>query len=129
MPFKATTNPSHMPVGHQQHSQWTPSRIVQWAKKHGPRCSELVEEILKSKKHPELGYRSALGVIRLANRFTPQRLEKACRKALMMGSPSYRTVNSILKNRVEDEPLPNEVAAESVPVVSKENLRGSAYYH
>jgi transposase len=127
--YKSTTDSSHMPDGHQRHAEWSPTRIVSWAAKTGPRCSEVVSEILKSKKHPELGYRSALGVIRLANRYTPERLEKACAKAVLMGSPSYRTIQSMLKNRAEDEPLPNAIAVLPTVPVSKENLRGGAYYH
>jgi transposase len=129
IPYKATTDASHMPPGHQRHVEWTPSRIIQWAAKTGPGCSALVSAILKSKKHPELGYRSALGVIRLGNRFTPARLEKACQKALLMNSPSYRTVQSMLKNRAEEEPLPDTAASSPAVPVSAENLRGPAYYH
>jgi transposase len=126
--YKSSTEACHMSPGHKHHAEWTPSRIIQWAAKTGPDCSKLVSEILESKKHPELGYRAALGVIRLANRFTSERLEKACKKALLISSPSYRTVHSMLKNRAEDEPLPEASPLPEVPI-SRENLRGPAYYH
>jgi transposase len=124
IPHKATTDSAHMPEEHRRHAEWSPSRILQWAGKSGPHCQDLVQKILESKKHPELGYRSALGVIRLGNRFGADRLEKACLKALSIESPVYRTVQSILKYRTEEK---SEETA-TLPI-SPENIRGPTYYH
>jgi transposase len=125
--YKATTEKTHMPPSHQHHSEWSPSRITAWAGKTGPSCALLVEKILESKKHPELGYRAALGVIRLSSRFGELRTEKACKKALAMESPAYRTVQTMLKNNAEDE----EVIKTAIQVLpySPENLRGPKYFH
>ena len=60
-----TTDPAHMPESHRRHAEWTPSRIIDWAGKTGPATAGLVEAILASRPHPEQGYRSALGIIRL----------------------------------------------------------------
>lgn len=126
IPHKSTTDSAHMPESHRHHTEWSPSRIIQWAGKNGKNCSELVKKILESKKHPELGYRAALGVIRLGNKFGADRLDKACLKALSIDSPAYRTVQSILKNRTEEEAA--EELETTLPV-SPENLRGPKYYH
>ena len=116
-----------MPPSHQHHNEWSPSRIVSWAAKTGPSCALLIEKILESKKHPELGYRSALGVIRLSSRFGGERTERACKKALAMASPAYRTVQSMLKNNAEDEE-PQAPTQTTLPF-SPENLRGPKYFH
>jgi transposase len=77
-----TTDRAHMPESHRRHAEWTPSRIVAWAQKTGPAAARLVEEILASRPHPEQGYRSALGIIRLADRYGTARVEAACARAL-----------------------------------------------
>jgi IstB-like ATP binding protein/Mu transposase, C-terminal domain len=73
-----TTDPAHMPEAHRQHAQWTPQRITGWAGNTGPAAAGLVVKILESRPHPEQGYRAALGIIRLAGRYGPQRAEAAC---------------------------------------------------
>ena len=126
--YKATTERSHMPPSHQHHSEWSPARITAWAAKTGPSCALLVEKIIQSKKHPELGFRSALGVIRLSKRFGEARTEKACKKALAIESPAYRTVQSMLKNNAEEEEV-NDTPTKTTLPCSPENLRGPKYFH
>ena len=59
-PYQATTVNEHRPKSHQQHLAWPPSRLVRWAEAVGPSTAQLFVEILKSKPHPEMGYRSCL---------------------------------------------------------------------
>jgi len=127
---KATTLRDHMPPAHRAHAEWTPSRIISWAAKFGPDCSRLVSAILESKAHPELGYRAALGIIRMESKYGATRLEKACTKALLLRSPSYRTVKTILVNGAEDIPIPGsgDPLTTIVPK-SAENIRGPHYFN
>jgi transposase len=129
--YKNTTLPEHMPPSHQAHAQWTPSRIIKWAQNFGPACAEVVARILESKSHPELGYRSALGLIRFEKKYSAIRLERACSKALAMKSPHYQTVKTILKNFAEDIPLPGHAPAPTpiVPKASDKNIRGKLYFN
>lgn len=127
--YKSSTEPEHMPSSHRAHAEWTPSRIIGWAKKFGPACGQLVTKIIETKKHPELGYRSALGVVRLEKKYGTGRLEKACAKALALASPHYRTVKTILSNSAEDTPLPGSDAPESPSLKSAENIRGPHYFN
>ena len=69
-PYKATTVNEHRPKSHQQHLAWPPSRLVRWAETVGPATAQLFAEILKSKPHPEMGYRSCLGILRLGQRYS-----------------------------------------------------------
>jgi transposase len=121
-----TTDPAHMPESHRRHAQWTPSRIVAWAKKTGPNAAQLVEEILASRPHPEQGFRSALGIIRLADRYGTERTEAACGRALALRSFSYRSVESILKHSLDRQPLPEVQGSRSHP--RHRNVRGAHYY-
>ncbi|EQD37428.1 integrase catalytic subunit, partial [mine drainage metagenome] len=77
-----STDAAHMPDSHRRHLEWTPGRIVTWAKKNGPATAEFIDELMKSRSHPEQGFRSALGVMRLAKKYNPDRLEAACVRAL-----------------------------------------------
>jgi transposase len=77
-----TTLPEHMPKAHQEHLEWTPSRLIRWAGQMGPKTQELLARILENRPHPEQGYRSCLGVLRLGKRYSPERLEAACARAL-----------------------------------------------
>lgn len=120
-----TTLHEHRPKAHQKHLEWTPGRIVEWAQKTGPSCAELVRQILESKPHPEQGYRACLGIIRLGKAAGPDRLEAACRRALHFGTCSYRSVDSILQHRLDQQPLEPELPLNSPDHV---NVRGRAYY-
>ena len=124
-PGKFTTLEEHRPKSHQKHLEWTPSRIVQWAQQTGPSCAQLVRQIMESRPHPEQGFRSCLGIIRLGKGAGEQRLEAACRRALHFGACSYRSVESILKNRLDQQPLEQELP---LPSPDHCNVRGRTYY-
>lgn len=124
--FNYSTIREHMPRSHQEHLDWTPSRIVKWAEKVGPSTAELVTTIMTERTHPEQGYRTCLGILRLAKRHTEERLEKACSRAVASRSHSYRSVASILEKKLENQPLP-QLPQGALP--RHENLRGSSYYN
>jgi len=125
VPGRFSTLEEHRPKSHQRHLEWTPNRILHWAATIGPQCALLIKAIMDSRPHPEHGFRSALGIIRLGKRVGEARLEAACRRALHYGTYSYRSVESILKNHLETQPLEQEL-----PLCSPDhqNLRGSPYY-
>jgi transposase len=123
-----TTDPAHMPESHRQHAAWTPQRITGWAAKTGPATANLVEKIIASRPHPEQGYRAALGIIRLAGRYGPDRAEAACARALALRAYSYRSVESILRTGLDRQPLPGGTPA-LLPHPAHVNVRGPDYYH
>ncbi len=124
-----TTVPEHMPKAHQKHLEWTPSRILDWAATMGPKTEALARVILESRPHPEQGYRSCLGILRLGKRYGRDRLEAACGRALAVGARSYSNVDSILKSGLDRAPLAQpSTTTETAPVVH-ENLRGRDYYN
>ncbi|MBO0715314.1 MAG: IS21 family transposase, partial [Acidimicrobiales bacterium] len=120
-----STDPAHMPESHRRHAEWTPSRIVAWANKTGPATASLCEAILTSRPHPEQGYRSCLGIIRLSNRYGTERLEAACGRALSARALSYRSVESILRHGLDTQELKKPPLR---PHRHHQNLRGPAYY-
>jgi transposase len=124
---QATTIPEHRPKAHQQYLAWTPSRLLSWAEAAGPHTAQLFRQILATKPHPEMGYRSCLGLVRLGGKHTTGRLEAAAARALHFGAYSFASVDSILRHHLENEPLPG--VAEAQPVVAAHpNIRGAAYF-
>jgi len=126
---KHTTIPEHMPKAHQKHLEWTPSRLIRWGETIGPETRRLVEAILADRPHPEQGYRSCLGILRLARHYGAERLEAASKRALAIRARSYRDVASILKTGLDRVPLIGpEATAPVAPPVVHENIRGRDYY-
>ena len=122
-----TTEGAHMPESHRRHLEWTPSRIVRWAAETGPQTALLVGGVMESRPHPEQGFRSCLGIMRLGTRYGAARLEAASTRALAIKAFSYRSVESILKTGLDREPLPTAPAERALR--EHENLRGPRYYH
>ena len=120
-----TTITEHMPKAHQAYLEWTPTRLIRWAGKTGHSTAELVETIMLSRSHPQQGFRSCLGLLRLGETYGAERLEAACRRALAIPGLSYKSVKSILKNGLDSEPLPE--SAETAPI-EHDNVRGAGYY-
>jgi transposase len=121
------TQKEHRPKSHQAHLEWTPSRLVHWAEKIGPHTARLCERMLSEKPHPEMGYRSCLGIIRLADRYSATRLEAAAHRALEAGACRFKSVESILKNSLDQQPLPTEpLSLPSAP--PHDNIRGAGYF-
>lgn len=122
-----TTCPEHMPSSHRAHAEWTPSRILSWAGKVGSATQSLCDAILSDRPHPEQGYRSCLGILRLAKRYGNERVEAACARALRARARSYRHVESILKHGLDRVPSP-DTETTSHPVMHV-NVRGRDYYN
>lgn len=122
---KFTTLEEHRPKSHQRYLDWTPGRMVEWAAKTGPQCAKVIEHILQNKPHPEMGFRSCLGIIRLGKGVGAQRLEAACSRALRFGTCSYRSIKSILENGLDRQPQEPELPLHSP---AHENVRGQVYY-
>lgn len=125
LPGRHTRLTAHMPEAHKRYLEWTPSRIVRWAEKTGLSTGLLVKQIMERRPHPEQGFRSCLGIIRLGRRYGHERLEAACTRALFMKAYSYKSVESILKNNLDGRELPEESTG---PSIIHENIRGKGYY-
>jgi transposase len=123
-----TTVTAHMPRAHREYAEWTPQRLVRWAEKTGLATAEVVTTILATRAHPQHGFRSCLGIMRLGKTYGDTRLEAACRRALAVGATSYKSIQSILKTGLDQQPLPQPPAAETQPI-DHPNIRGGAYYH
>ena len=123
-PYRPTTLAEHMPSSHRRYRDWTHERILREAAAIGDDTAALVEIILRSRPHPEQGFRSCIGILRLAKRYDAERLDAACARALALGTRSYSSVAAILKNAQD-----RKAAEPEQPSLFHENIRGPGYYH
>ena len=121
-----TTLGEHMPRAHREYLKWTPQRLLNWAAKTGPACVKLAQTIMERRAHPQQGFRSILGIMRLGKSYGEGRLEAACQRALDINSPSFKSVQSILKNGLDKKP-PGRNRQQALPI-DHPNIRGKDYY-
>lgn len=122
------TQSEHMPKAHQEVAEWTPERILNWASTVGEHTSKLIDAMIERKSHPQQAFRAAVGIIRLGKRYGNSRVEAACRRAYLTNAISYSSVDSILKHKLDELPLPQDAKQASLPLMH-DNVRGSGYYH
>jgi transposase len=124
-----TTLADHMPESHRKHMQWTPGRLLNWALSIGPATREVVKWQLENRPHPEQGYRACLGLLNLAKHHGEARLEAACRRALAIGSPTRKSIKSILEAKLDQHPelFPADNAL-STRLPRHANVRGADYF-
>ena len=120
-----TTADEHMPEKHRKMGQWSPERFIGWASTIGPDTAALIDHVLRSRRHPQQAFRSCLGILRLGRSYGEARLEGAAGRALALGAYSYRSVESILKHRLDERPSEQ---IEFGLAIEHTNIRGASYY-
>jgi len=123
-----STIPEHMPSDHRFYGEWSPERFMRWAEKIGPETTKIVQIELKSRQHPEQAYRACMGILGFARRYTPGRLESACRYALANEIQTYRGIKNILMNHLDQLTSPEGMSQPSL-LSSHTNIRGKDYYN
>jgi transposase len=88
-----TTVPEHMPASHREHRQWTPAKLIAWGERSGAATGAVVRWQMEHRAHPEQGYRTCLGLMRLAREYGQARLEAACARAQSIRAPHSAASN------------------------------------
>jgi transposase len=118
------TDPDHMPSSHRRYAEWTPDRFRRWAASVGPQTEGLIVAILASRPHPEQGFRTCLGVLRLFRDIERDRVEAVSARAIEIGGLTCKSIASIMANHKAARP-----ATEPAAVMDHANLRGPGYFH
>ena len=119
------TDPDHMPRAHRRYAEWTPERFRRWAWAIGPHTEGLVIAVLANRPHPEQGFRTCLGVLRLYRGLDPARAEAVSARAVAIGALTHKSIASILAHNLDRAPP----QAGSAAVIDHPNVRGSRYFH
>lgn len=105
-----STIQEHMPPDHQKYVQWDGERFIQWAGKVGTHTQTVVSAILSGYKVEQQGYKSYMGLLKLADKYTPDRLDNACKRALeYTPRPSLKNIQAILASG-QDKIVPEQKA-------------------
>jgi transposase len=121
-----STLDAHLAPAHQKVAGWNSQRFLDWAGKIGPHTQAAVDHLLRSRAHPQQGYRAALGLLRLAKTYGNDRLEAACDRAFQIQAVTWRSIDSILKNGLDRQ---NKKPVQATLPLSHANVRGAGYYH
>jgi transposase len=126
-----STLKEHMPRSHQKQTEWTPERLEQWAADIGNATLQVVRIQFSKKQHPEQAYRQVFPLLSLSKQYDRVRLEKACQRALEIGSPTRTSVQSILKNGIDNLPSEKqqELFDDDEHLNHHDNVRGADYFH
>ena len=124
-----TTLKEHMPQSHRHQADWTPQRFEQWAGDIGPSTLYVVQTQLYQKRHPEQSFRAVMALLQLAKQYDRVRLERACARAIEIGSPTRTSVQSILKNGIDNLPTNQKENNDDDHLNKHDNLRGAEYFH
>lgn len=118
-----STIKEHMPPSHSYISEWNPQRFINWAESIGEYVQAVIEQILALQQHPEQAYKVCMGILHLEKRYSKERLNKACQRAIYFQHYSYNAIKNILEKRLEDT-QPDCFQA----LADHENVRGNLYY-
>ena len=122
-----TTCPEHMPQAHRAMHEWSPERFLSWAGSIGTETREVVHHLLQEHRHPEQSYRRILALLSNAKKYSRERLNNACGRALLLNSPTRTSVESILKQGLDQ--VAHSTSQEELNLGHHENVRGEDYYH
>ena len=121
-----TTNKAHMPKAHLKYQSWIPQDFLDWANTIGPGVMNMANEMMKIKSHPEQCYKIHMGLKKLNKQFKSERLNHACRRAMLLNCLTFKSIQSILDRGLDQVPYLTEVTVQSTP--AHQNLRGADYY-
>ena len=120
------TLPDHMPSTHRLYAEWNPERFQRQAREIGANTEALIIAVLARRPHPEQGFRTCLGILRLYRGIDAARAEAISARAVQIGALNYQSVASILEHRLESKTAPD--TPDSAPILHA-NIRASRYYH
>ena len=118
-----------MPEDHQKYLEWNGDRFRQWAERIGINTSKVVNALLASQRVEQQSYRSCMGLLKLADKYSVDMLEAACAKALTYtASPSYKSIKNILA--AGQEHISSEKSKENPSTTPNQHAitRGADYY-
>lgn len=124
---KFITQTAHMASSHKKYLEWNPGKILNWAKTIGPSTVKLLDSIMKSKPHPEMGFRICIGIMREYKKYLEYdswdeyRLDQISSKALEYCKYKVADIKLILKKDKQSEKLTQSI-------LDHKYIRGADYY-
>ena len=118
-----------MPVNHQLYSEWDKARFLKWASGIGEATHQVIQGIFDSYRIEEQAYKGCLSLLKLADKYTPKRLEQACKAALeRIPNPRYKNIRLILESGNDKAVASSNLSSRTTPDESYALVRGASYY-
>ena len=127
--YRYTTKDEHMPSNHKFVKGWSAPWFIAQAHKTGAATAEMVTRVMQDRKHPEQGFRAAMGLLTLTKKYPKQRVEKAAGIALFFGKLTCKAMKGILEQGIDEEQTSVEKQNQTKKAVLHENIRGQEYYN
>jgi len=125
--YGQSTIPEHMPNAHRDYAQWTPERFIRWGRSIGEQTAIATNLIMSKRRHSQQGFRACMGLMSMGKKYGNDRLEAACRRAIITNCVSYKSIQSILKTGLDQQALPEMQIPQHMP--AHDNIRGPGYFH
>lgn len=125
--YRYTTKEEHMPSNHKFVKGWSAPWFIEQAHKTGTAMAELITRVMQNRKHPEQGFRAAMGLLSLSRKYPKERVEKAALRALSFGNLTCKAMKSILEQRLDEQETSQQ--HQNKKAVLHENIRGQEYYN
>ena len=122
---KYTTDAAHLSSTHKAYSSWSLPYFQSKALKIGQHTHDYITRLIEERSYPEVGYKQALGIISLSAKYSNERIDTACKYAFGLGKHNYHTIESILKNKTDQQPSSTSM----LNIPQHENIRGVGYYN
>ncbi len=124
-----STIPEHMPANHQLYREWDKARFLKWASGIGESTRQVIQGLFDSYRIEEQAYKGCLSLLKLADKYTPKRLEQACKVALEhIPNPRYKNIRLILEAGNDKAAAPLSQSSETAHDESYALVRGASYY-
>ena len=123
-----TTVTEHMPTQHQKHHKVSPGSLMNWAQDVGSETLTWVKSQLKHKEHPQQAFRVCIGALRLADKYSSKRLNKACFIANRHQLYRLQQLRDILLSN-QDKLISDTHDETLILPQTHENIRGPQSFH
>jgi len=127
-PYVYTTITAHLASTHQFVAGWSAARFIDWGNRIDTAVGEYIVQIIDSRNYPEQAYKSCLGILNFEKKVGRERLTGACKRALDFKIYSFKTVQKILENNL-DQMIDPEKEEKEQELPEHGNIRGKQYYH
>ena len=119
-----STVKEHLCSHHRHYRDRSPDYYRNLSAKISKVLYEYVCLLFEQKRYPEQLYRSCDGLLALARKSDTEALEKACKTAMENGIFSYKFIQNIIENHMEDESIQSNITT----LPKHQNVRGKSYY-
>ena len=125
-----STKSEHMASSHKKYLEWSPGKIMNWGMNIGSETAKLFKNIMDSRPHPEMGFRTCLGIISIfkkyqENGFTEEHLEIIATIAISKHYYKVAQVKDLLQSY---KPIDTDEQASLIALTNHKNIRGPEYF-